>query len=198
LLNRAQAQPGRLYAVNLLEAQKVIRDTCNPRFRTVLYRRLMMRIASLVAEAEHALALTTGENLGQVASQTLENLTVIAAAAEIPVLRPLLTADKHDTMEMARRIGTYDISIEDVPDSCTVFAPKRPMTKVTVEKVVEQETRLDITRLVAVSIANTVLVEPDSLEERVPERLRTVAARKGIPVVSPPEGPGGETTASAG
>ena len=114
--------PGKLLAINLLPAQKAIRDACSSRFRTVLYRRFMLRLAEYVAGYVRAQALVTGDNLGQVASQTLENLTVINAATDMMIIRPLITADKNDTMAMAEKIGTWDISSENVPDSCTVFA----------------------------------------------------------------------------
>ncbi len=167
-LNPLQYRPGRLYAVNLLEAQQAVRDSCNPRFRTVLYRRLMVRICAVVARAENALALLTGENLGQVASQTLENLTVIDRAAAVPILRPLLTFDKNQTTDIARRIGTYEISKEQVPDSCTVFAPDRPVTAATIERVAEQEGRLRIPDLVRACLEATVVVDPATFEEKPP------------------------------
>jgi len=177
-LNPLQYRPGRLYAVNLLEAQQAVRDACNPRLRTVLYRRLMVRICSVVARTENAPALLTGENLGQVASQTLENLTVIDRAAAVPILRPLLTFDKNETTEIARRIGTYEISKEQVPDSCTVFAPERPVTAATLERVVEQEARLDVPDLLRACIEATVLVDPETFEEKAPSpRLQQMLAQ---------------------
>ncbi len=171
ILNRFQYAPGRLYAVNLLQAQTVIRDACNPRFRTVLYRRLMLRVANLVADAENALALATGENLGQVASQTLPNLAVIARASARPVLRPLLAYDKQDIIDLARRIGTFDTSREDVPDSCTVFAPRRPVTAARLEKVLAEEERLDIPALIRMVVLATRIIDTEEYTETVPERL---------------------------
>lgn len=165
-LNPLQYRPGRLYAVNLLEGQKAIRDQCNARFRTVLYRRLMVRISTVIARVENALALLTGENLGQVASQTLENMTVIDRAADLPILRPLLTFDKNETTAIARAIGTYDISKEQVPDSCTVFAPDRPITTATVERVLEQEARLDLPALIRACVAATTVIDPETFVER--------------------------------
>ncbi|MGH7342722.1 MAG: tRNA uracil 4-sulfurtransferase ThiI, partial [Candidatus Rokuibacteriota bacterium] len=101
----------RLVVVSLTEIQERYRDAANPRLLVLLYRRAMMRLASRVAQEELSLAVATGENLGQVASQTLENLTCIEAVADKPVLRPLLAYDKAEIMSLARQVGTYDISI---------------------------------------------------------------------------------------
>jgi thiamine biosynthesis protein ThiI len=133
---------GRLFAVNLLVAQKQIRDACDPRLRTVLYRRLMLRVAETIARRFGARALVTGDNLGQVASQTMENIDVINCVTDVPVFRPVLTFDKVDTMRIAREIDTYDISKVETPDSCTVFAPRRPATTSKRDQVEHQEKRL--------------------------------------------------------
>ena len=120
-LNRYQPG-GRLFACNLLAAQKVIRDQCSERFRTVLYRRLMFRVAEAVAERTGAAALVTGESVGQVASQTVPNLDVIDQATRMLVLRPLIGLDKEKTTALARAIGTFDLSAVPCADSCTVFS----------------------------------------------------------------------------
>ena len=135
-------QPGRLYMVNLVELQKLIRDNCNPRYRTVLYRRLMFRIAEYIARKRKIGALLTGESLGQVASQTLVNMHTIGNAVNMLILRPLCGQDKMETIDIARKIGTFELSKEQVPDSCTVFAPDRPSTRVSVEDAEAEEARI--------------------------------------------------------
>lgn len=135
-------QPARLFICNLAPLQKLIRDKCNPRFRTVLYRRMMFRIAQSVAEKRKRRALLTGESVGQVASQTITNMATIDAAADMLVLRPLAGTDKNDAVKLARRIGTYDLSSEQVPDSCTVFAPSNPATAAPLRKILEDEANI--------------------------------------------------------
>jgi len=119
----------RLYVAPFSAVQETIRDRAPEGYRTVLYRRMMQRIATRLAEREQAGALITGESLGQVASQTLENLTCIQAAAGLPVLRPLVAFDKQETIDLARRIGTFDLSCVPEPDCCTVFMPRRPVIR---------------------------------------------------------------------
>ncbi len=142
-LLRPWGGPHRLHVVAYGEAQKILRE-CRPhKLATVLYRRLMMRTAAIIARRNRALALVTGESLGQVASQTLHNLVAIDAAAKMPVIRPLSGFDKSETIELARRIGTYETSIIPCVDSCTLFAPDRPETHARMEDVLEAESRLD-------------------------------------------------------
>ena len=135
-------QPGRLYMVNLVELQKLVRDNCNPRMRTVLYRRIMFRIAEKIARRRKIKALLTGESLGQVASQTLENMSTIGRAVDMLILRPLCGQDKLETIGIAQKIGTFELSSEQVPDSCTVFAPDNPSTRVSVYDAEEEEARI--------------------------------------------------------
>ena len=144
-----------LYEVPFATIQATIRDHCPTSYRTVLYRRMMQRIATVVAEREKAMALVTGESLGQVASQTLENLTCIGEASGIPVIRPLVAFDKIETIELARRIGTYDLSIEPEPDCCTVFQPKRPIIRGRLSVCEDAEASLDVEALVSEAIAGT-------------------------------------------
>lgn len=118
-----------LWSVPLTRLQEAIRDVGPESYRTVLYRRAMQRLAARVAERERATALVTGESLGQVASQTLENLDCIASASALPVLRPLIGFDKDETIDVAQRIGTYETSIEPVADCCTVFQPRHPILR---------------------------------------------------------------------
>jgi thiamine biosynthesis protein ThiI len=130
--------------------------------RVVLYRRMMMRIATAVARRVDAGAIVTGESLGQVASQTLTNMTVIAAAAAIPVLRPLVGMDKREIMDYARREGTYEISIVADQDCCTLFVPKHPDIAARASEVEEAEAGLDVDALVREAVASReeLTVEP--------------------------------------
>ena len=143
-----QLAPLRLVVVPFTDAQKALRDASGDgRLAVVLYRRMMLRIAARVAEKGHASALVTGEALAQVASQTLENLGVIGAATTMPILRPCLGHDKQETIVMARRIGTYETSIEPYDDCCSLFVPEHPETRARLEVVQEIEARLDIAQL---------------------------------------------------
>lgn len=128
-LNRFQRE-GKLFAINLLPLQKAVRDYCSERMRTVLYRRAMLRIAEMIARKRDCRALVTGDALGQVASQTVVNMDTINRAIDMLVLRPLVGQDKLETIEIARKIGTFEDSSVQVPDSCTVFAPNNPSTSV--------------------------------------------------------------------
>lgn len=133
------AGPMRLRVVRFTDTQLVIRRECPPRLSVLLYRRMMLRVAEQAARAEGALALATGESIGQVASQTLENLHVIGAVARLPLLRPLITHDKVDTVALAERIGTYAISIRPHVDCCSLFVPEHPETRAHLERVEEAE-----------------------------------------------------------
>jgi len=119
----------KVHIVNLLPAQEAIVEFCPEEEMTILVRRFMMRIASQIAKREGCDFLITGENLGQVASQTAEGIAVTDRAAALPILRPLIALDKVDIMEKAREIGTYEISIQPYEDCCTVFLPKHPVTR---------------------------------------------------------------------
>ena len=119
----------KVHILNLLPAQEKLAELCPEEEMTILTRRFMMRIASRIAEREGLGFLVTGENLGQVASQTAEGIAVTDRAAGLPVLRPLIALDKVDIMELAREIGTYEISIQPYEDCCSVFLPKHPVTR---------------------------------------------------------------------
>lgn len=125
----------RLYIVQIADIQKHLSTHVHGSLLVVFYRRMMLRIAEMIKTKEHALALVTGDNLGQVASQTMHNMIAIEDAVAAPVLRPLLTYDKTETTQLARRIGTYDLSIIPFDDCCTLFVPKHPETKADVEKI---------------------------------------------------------------
>ena len=133
-----------VHIVHFTDAQKALRDAGPAELAVVLYRRTMMRAAAILAQREGAMALVTGENLAQVASQTLENLAVIEESSALPVLRPLLCNDKIETMALARKIGTYDTSIEPYEDCCSLFVPAHPSTKARLPDVQAAEAKLDI------------------------------------------------------
>jgi thiamine biosynthesis protein ThiI len=154
----------RVHVTPFTEIQETIRDNCPEGYRTVLYRRMMQRIASRVAEQRGYQALVTGESVGQVASQTLENMTCIGAAADIPVLRPLVTFDKEETIEVARRIGTFDLSNVQEPDCCTVFQPARPVIRGRLEKCLEAEALMDVDALVERALAGVETIDVEAQE----------------------------------
>jgi thiamine biosynthesis protein ThiI len=128
----------------------------------LLYRRMMMRAASRIAVAEGSTALVTGENLGQVASQTLANLAVIEDAATLPILRPLITFDKHEIIEKARAIDTYETSVLPYEDCCSLFVPKHPATRARVADLAAAEANMDIEAATAelVDNAERIVVAP--------------------------------------
>jgi thiamine biosynthesis protein ThiI len=138
----------RLVLAPLAEIQLAIRDSAPSPYRTVLYRRMMQRIAGRLARVERAGAVVTGESLGQVASQTLPNLALIEEAGDLSVLRPLIGLDKTEIIERARRIGTFAISIENEPDCCTVFQPEHPVIHGKREECLAAEAQLDVAGLV--------------------------------------------------
>ena len=133
-----------LYLVPLAPAQQQIVTACPENLRTVLYRRMMMRIASEIARRDGAQALVTGDSLGQVASQTLENLAVVEDAATLPVLRPLIGRDKTEIIEEARALGTFEVSSAPCQEACVLFEPKSPVTKARLRDVERAEGQLDL------------------------------------------------------
>ncbi len=139
----------RLHLVPFGEIQREVVLSVPPPLRVVVYRRLMLRIAQELARGAGALALATGESLGQVASQTLENIACIDEAATLPVLRPLIGMDKLEITTTAQRIGTFEISIEPDADCCTLFTPRHPATRTTLDEIRAVEAGLDLERLVA-------------------------------------------------
>jgi len=148
----------RLYLVPFAPLQQRLILSVPPRYRVVVYRRLMLRIAEAIARQENAGALVTGESLGQVASQTLENLATIEAVTTMPVLRPLIGMDKAEIIEQSRRIGTYELSIEPDEDCCTLFVPKHPVTRSTPQEMQRIEAGIDIEGLVRTGV-NTAEVK---------------------------------------
>ncbi|MCC0631862.1 MULTISPECIES: tRNA uracil 4-sulfurtransferase ThiI [unclassified Clostridioides] len=138
----------RLHKVNILEIQKAIGENCNEEEATILSRRFMMRIAQRLSEKRHCDALITGESIGQVASQTIQGLTCTNAVVNLPVFRPLIAMDKSDIVDIAKKIGTFETSIIPEEDCCSVFSPRKPVTKPRLEKIEKSELSLDIEKLV--------------------------------------------------
>ena len=137
-----------LFLVPFANVQQRIIVEAPPPYRVVLYRRFMVRIAEALARQQGIAALVTGDSLAQVASQTLENIAVVDAAADIPILRPLIGANKNDIVDAARQIGTYRVSIMPDQDCCSLFVPRHPVTKSSPQVVNRLEAMLPVDELV--------------------------------------------------
>ncbi|MCQ2452686.1 MAG: tRNA 4-thiouridine(8) synthase ThiI [Oscillospiraceae bacterium] len=133
--------------------QEEIREKCPEEYFTLIMRRFMMRIAQQLADMHDAHALVTGENLGQVASQTMEAMAVTQAPIRLPVLQPLMGMDKEEIVTIARRIGTFETSILPYEDCCTVFTPRHPKTRPTLQEIEEAEQVLEVDALVTEAVA---------------------------------------------
>lgn len=142
----------RLFLVPFGSVQQQIVLTVPPPLRTVIYRRLMVRIAEEIARRQNALALVTGDVIGQVASQTLENIAAVNRVATLPMLRPLISNSKEEITAEACALGTYEISILEDQDCCTLFTPRLPSTRTTPALVDEAEALLDVPALVAMAL----------------------------------------------
>ena len=145
----------RLGIVSFTEIQEEIAKDCPEEYFTLIMRRMMLRIAQRLAKERGCGALITGESLGQVASQTLPALQVVDTLAEIPVLRPLIGMDKEDIIAISRKIDTFEISIQPYEDCCTVFTPRHPRTRPTIEQCEKAEAALDIEALIERAVAAT-------------------------------------------
>ena len=148
----------RLHLVPFSEVQRRIILEAPKAYRVVLYRRYMLRLAEAIAREEGALALCTGDSLGQVASQTLENLHVVNQAATLPVFRPLIGMDKAEIVKEAQKIGTYPISILPDEECCTLFAPKHPVTRAELSVVLDTESRLPTEELLELALREREVV----------------------------------------
>jgi thiamine biosynthesis protein ThiI len=137
-----------LYLVPLAPAQQEIVTSCPEELRTILYRRMMMRIAAAIAERDGAHALVTGDSLGQVASQTLENIGVVGEASPLPVLRPLIGMDKLEIIAESQRLGTFETSSAPCQEACVLFEPKNPTTRARLDAIAHAEASLDVDALV--------------------------------------------------
>lgn len=144
----------KLYVVPFTDIQMAIIDKCPENELTIIMRRFMMRCACAVAEKFNINSVTTGESIGQVASQTMEGLMVSNDVADRPVFRPLIATDKTDIMDISREIGTYETSILPYEDCCTIFVPKHPKTKPRVDLIRGSESVLDIEKLVQDALDN--------------------------------------------
>ena len=145
----------KLYLMKFAAIQQQIMVDCNEKLRVVLYRRYMMKIAEKIAELENAKAIYTGEALGQVASQTIENITVVEESVNIPIMRPLVGFDKLEIIAKAQEIGTYEISILPHEDCCTLYVPKHPATKARLSDIQKNEASLDSDALIEESLKTT-------------------------------------------
>ena len=176
----------KLYRVPFEEIQREIVRYAPEDFRVLLYRRMMLRIAQVLARRDRALALVTGDSLGQVASQTLRNLVAVDAAATMPVFRPLIGTDKMEILALARKIGTYEISSEPFHDCCPVFLPRNPALYARPEELAEAEEKLDVQALVAQGVRGASL-----------ERFRYAGGRVEIVETSTAAVPAKQRTAIA-
>lgn len=173
ILDRYQRR-STLYLVPLADAQREIAAKADPSMRIVLYRRMMLRIAERIAAGEGCRATVTGDSIGQVASQTLENLATVSVVARMPIFRPLIGDDKNDIIAVARRIGTYATSIERQDDCCSMFMPPQPVIRSTIERAEKEEAKYDVERLAREAIAAaektsvTVANEPATIGLKCP------------------------------
>ena len=153
LLTRWQHR-SKLYLVPFGDIQQQVVLAVPPPMRVVIYRRLMLRIAQAIARTRGALALVTGDCIGQVASQTLENLAVVEQASDMPIFRPLIGTDKSEIMAEAEKIGTYSISIVPDQDCCTLFTPRNPLTRARLDDIQAAEQSLPIEEMVARALSS--------------------------------------------
>jgi thiamine biosynthesis protein ThiI len=169
----------RLVLVPFGEVQREIVTRVPPAPRVILYRRMMLRIASEIARYVGAEALVTGDSLGQVASQTLPNLAVVERAAELPLFRPLIGMDKQEVIAEAKRLGTLEISVEPDQDCCSLFVPRHPTTRARAASIEAAESALDVASLVETAV-NGAVVElhrfPAPPGEREPGEPRALRA----------------------
>ena len=140
--------------VSFTKIQEAIRDNCPEEFFTLIMRRFMMEISARIGKNHGCGALITGENLGQVASQTMEAMTVTGAVVDIPVFMPLIGMDKEEIVTISRKIGTFETSVLPYEDCCTVFTPKHPKTKPTIAQLVNAERKLDREALILEALEN--------------------------------------------
>ena len=165
-------QIGRLYVVPFGDCQRQISIECPSDLRVIMYRRVMYAVAERVAELEGAKAIVTGESLGQVASQTLENIQAVDEMVSLPVFRPLIGSDKQEIIERAKAIGTYDISISEAPDCCTLFMPRRPETHAKIDRVHEAWDMFDHDAMIDQLVEGIEYVDFDAPTYHAPRCMR--------------------------
>ena len=153
----------RLHVVPFTDIQVAIRDACTDRHRVVLYRRFMYRIADVLAKKFKYLGLVNGESLGQVASQTLENIQAVNTVVDSCVYRPLICMDKVEIIKVSYEIGTYDVSIEDAPDCCSVFMPPKPVTRAKIPWLIEDEEKIPTQELIDRAIEGMEVIRIDGV-----------------------------------
>jgi len=163
-----------LYLVPFGELQRQITLSVPGPLRVVIYRRMMLRIAERIARLRGAHALVTGEVVGQVASQTIENLTAIDSASTLPVFRPLIGMDKEEITAQAEKLGSYKISIVPDEDCCTLFTPRHPATSVSGDQVAAAESTLPADDMVGAALSATLLERLRYPEEAAPQSDRIV------------------------
>lgn len=164
---------GRLYVVPFGARQREISLAVDQKLRIITYRRVMFSVAERIARVEGAKALVTGESLGQVASQTLENIAAVDETVSMPVLRPLIGSDKQEIIERAQQIGTYDISCQTAPDCCTLFMPRRPETHAKRDEVHEAWDSFDHEAMIEDLVDHIEYVDFDQCPSyRPPRKLR--------------------------
>lgn len=168
ILSECAPDPIPVHVVRFTEVQTAIRKCAPPSMGITLMRRMMLRIAERIARSEGIVALVTGESVGQVASQTLESMAAINAVTNMPVLRPLVAADKSEIIALAKQIGTYDTSILPYEDCCTLFVPENPETKPRLDRIESVEERMDIEALVEQALASTERAVPDQKPAHAP------------------------------
>lgn len=162
IINRFQGR-AKLFVVPFQDIQVAIRDHCREENRVVLYRRMMYRIADAIAKQYEMPGLVTGESLGQVASQTLENLAAVTCVTSMNVFRPLIGMNKEGIIKQAKEIGTYDVSIEPQPDCCSVFMPASPVTRGKIPILENDEERILIKELQEQALENLEIIKVDCL-----------------------------------
>ena len=156
-LNKYQPEI-RLNIIPFTKLQEEIYAQSDESYAITLMRRMMFRLADRLAKRRHCLAISSGESVGQVASQTLDSMNVINDVTNMPVLRPVVTYDKTDIIDLARKIDTFDISIRPFEDCCTIFAPKNPKTRPAMDKVLEYEAKWDYNKMIDEALNNVAVI----------------------------------------
>ena len=166
-----EVQIGRVYVGPFGDCQREISIACPNALRVIMYRRIMYAVAERIAQIEGAKAIVTGESLGQVASQTLENIMAVNEVVDMPVFRPLIGSDKQEIIERAQSIGTFDISTQTAPDCCTLFMPKRPETHARLDAVHEAWEMFDHEAMIEHLVKNVEYIDFKTSCYRRPKEL---------------------------
>ena len=161
-----------MYVVPFGDCQREISMKTPSDLRVIMYRRVMYSVAERIARLEGAKAIVTGESLGQVASQTLENIMAVNEVVDIPVFRPLIGSDKQEIIERAKQIGTYEISCETAPDCCTLFMPRRPETHAKLDEVHEAWEMFDHEAMIDYLISHVEYVDFEAPVYKRPRCMR--------------------------